>query len=960
MRRFNLRKSRTWAGIPSTFNKTAKTRSTVTEQPRFNIVCAQKTGRGCTLGRCRPCSKCSYDIFVSDQDIMRYPERGDYVYVSGRGSPPNAFGIVEFSTGRYHPDDPPTAYDFNISLDGGRCTMPPIVTCITVLTSCGDLNIHNKALMDDRTQEDCEGASLFHIKKVDEPATKGGNVGAPYRAPLAGARRQGVCCHHDIACLNHRCALVFSIRSVVGAMPTVGALVTTKGSVRTAPRRHAATPQGRPLGAVDKVVKTPGGGVLVIIVYNGECKNYIYLGESLVIGEKTYDPPVLQFYGTRSWLENCLRQPKKPIRTIYNDNYNKSCAGSSVCYDRRIRSGMQPKQKKCCKIKSCIGDCPCRPTPRKYSYSYYQYRQNSACTSFKRSEEKFPYRGLGGSCPPANGNKVPCQKSRYRKSGCQGCDSCDYGADETGRRPFGTAVTTYKPSNKKFQVQGAVTSGGRIERLKLDAIRASASKCPKGKRCTDIQGTKYGKGPYLAGKPAFRGRMYNALHLETTCTRRYKPVPFGIPQLVGNRRRATRNYRLQTVKGNPDKPALGNIVRRGSGSARAPGCKCGDGPEMRSGRIVCGSHRSSLEDDTNGEHCCSYHCAHDDCSKCTGWEPNKPTWCNASRQNCESGPPSPDSGGGCGGTWCPGKCPPQCHLPLCQKAMRKCLVDPEDGGKFCLYPRDAPITWGVPGKIWAPAGFKCTYKPPGVPPVPPGPAPCASVGAYTPVTSDPTIMDALSRVNVCVGGDFQFIPPDETVCEVNNHMQLVRDRWVNLDAPFQDNLSAAGFFNMWLTACSNATTPPRLTYMLPRPPVPANAAPCFQNLCPSSWIFVTGDESSGQIPQAKPKSPTDPTLLYYIPLNTFVCRIVLTDTTTPSGYSGVDYVIQSDMPFYCSSDTNEQKKCCGVNAKYHDMINAPIYFCGGANADCDGTGSTIAEAVTRTDGNLTYFTRRWM
>ena len=576
MRRFNLRKSRTWAGIPSTFNKTAKTRSTVTEQPRFNIVCAQKTGRGCTLGRCGPCSKCSYDIFVSDQDIMRYPERGDYVYISGRGSPPNAFGVVLSSTGRYYPDDPPTAYDFNISLDAGRCTMPPIVTCITVLTSCGDLNIHNKALMVDGTQEDCEGASLFHIKKVDEPATKGGNVGAPYRAPLAGARRQGVCCHHDIACLNHRCALVFSIRSVVGAMPTVGALVTTKESVRAAPRRHAPTPQSRPLGTVDKVVKTPGGGVLVIIVYNRDCRNYIYLGESLVIGEKTYDPPVLQFYGTRSWLENCLRQPKKTIRTIYNDNYNKSCAGSSVCYDRRIRSGMQPKQKKCCKI-DCTCNSTCRPTPRKYSYSYYQYRQNSACTSFKRSEEKFPYRGLGGSCPPANGNKVPCQKSRYRKSGCQGCDSCDYGADETGRRPFGTAVTTYKPSNKKFQVQGAVTSGGRIERLKLDAIRASASKCPKGKRCTDIQGTKYGKGPYLAGKPAFRGRMYNALHLETTCTRRYKPTPFGIPQLVGNRRRATRNYRLQTVKGNPDKPALGNIVRRGSGSARAPGCKCGVG-----------------------------------------------------------------------------------------------------------------------------------------------------------------------------------------------------------------------------------------------------------------------------------------------------------------------------------------------------------------------------------------------
>ena len=57
------------------------------------------------------------------------------------------------------------------------------------------------------------------------------------------------------------------------------------------------------------------------------------------------------------------------------------------------------------------------------------------------------------------------------------------------------------------------------------------------------------------------------------------------------------------------------------------------------------------------QHCCSYHCAGGDCSKCTGWEPDKPTWCNASRKHCTGGAPAPNQGHGCGGTWCPGKCP---------------------------------------------------------------------------------------------------------------------------------------------------------------------------------------------------------------------------------------------------------------------------------------------------------------
>jgi hypothetical protein len=65
-----------------------------------------------------------------------------------------------------------------------------------------------------------------------------------------------------------------------------------------------------------------------------------------------------------------------------------------------------------------------------------------------------------------------------------------------------TYDSNWNPSNDKFKVQGAVSSGGRIERLKLDTLRATNSKCERGARCD-----KYGegKGVYFAGNPRFDG-----------------------------------------------------------------------------------------------------------------------------------------------------------------------------------------------------------------------------------------------------------------------------------------------------------------------------------------------------------------------------------------------------------------------------------------------------------------------
>jgi len=140
-----------------------------------------------------------------------------------------------------------------------------------------------------------------------------------------------------------------------------------------------------------------------------------------------------------------------------------------------------------------------------------------------------------------------------------------------GPRCVANSITIYKPNNKKFQVQGAVSAGSRLERLKLDIIRESNSKCPKGRRCKKEGNEKYGKGPYFAGRPRFTGWMYNSRHPETTCTRRYRPLPFGIPQLT-NKQRATRSNHMGNV--NPKTSGVSGVFQRTGGNPRAPGCKC--------------------------------------------------------------------------------------------------------------------------------------------------------------------------------------------------------------------------------------------------------------------------------------------------------------------------------------------------------------------------------------------------
>lgn len=254
-----------------------------------------------------------------------------------------------------------------------------------------------------------------------------------------------------------------------------------------------------------------------------------------------------------------------------------------VAYDNRIRSGMQPKQQMCVTgINGTRGNkLLCRDEcgyQKPYSFSYSQYNKNRALNTYERgleinSPNKQPNKQ--SSCPDKNEcrNKLyPNKKSSYRKSAGDACLACSIDNNNSNKLISKNAKTVWKPNNKKFKVQGAVSSGGRLERLKVDTIRAANSKCKKGERCNDGNGN----GKYFAGKPRFTGWIYNESHQERVWPNknisaiRYRPQPLGIPQLT-NKGRSTRSN-VGNINWKPHSSGTyGYNQRKDSHNIRAPG-----------------------------------------------------------------------------------------------------------------------------------------------------------------------------------------------------------------------------------------------------------------------------------------------------------------------------------------------------------------------------------------------------
>ena len=213
----------------------------------------------------------------------------------------------------------------------------------------------------------------------------------------------------------------------------------------------------------------------------------------------------------------------QPTKNIYKDISGSDCTVHRPGIQGRthasiIRSGLQEKR-----------SCTDGNKKNDYAFSYRQYLNNNRCMSYERSQEKYVATGSGNCNTDKNSN-------RYRKSSCCDCSGIKYSNKAVTH-------TIYKPSNKKFSNHGAVSSGSRLDRLKLDTIRASNSNCIKGQRYKIIDSKfidggsyKVPNGKYDAGNPRFTGWMFNGHHAEIKGRVynmvRYNQQPLGVPQLT--------------------------------------------------------------------------------------------------------------------------------------------------------------------------------------------------------------------------------------------------------------------------------------------------------------------------------------------------------------------------------------------------------------------------------------------
>lgn len=268
-----------------------------------------------------------------------------------------------------------------------------------------------------------------------------------------------------------------------------------------------------------------------------------------------------------------------------------------------VTAGTLAKPPICCANgKITFGGLPCRSYTEggkankcvlrnNYSYDYRQYLNNKSLKSFTKSQDKFfgmypdgdvfVQATMGGFCDTrfTRGcntiNKIPMT---YSKGTCYASSKCV--ANVTKHN-----VTIYKPNNRKFGKQGAVTSSGRLERLKLDTIKYANSKCKiNADRCKTIVTTsglngknkitwKVPKGPYFAGKPRYTGKMFTSSHPESVCMVRRRNTPFGIPQLTSRGRRSTRSNRLVGVNPISKRGNIGIWQRKSTSLfGMAPGC----------------------------------------------------------------------------------------------------------------------------------------------------------------------------------------------------------------------------------------------------------------------------------------------------------------------------------------------------------------------------------------------------
>ena len=227
--------------------------------------------------------------------------------------------------------------------------------------------------------------------------------------------------------------------------------------------------------------------------------------------KKRRAPFRLPIKGYRKELKSCALDFNDG-KNIYMDNYAKAKKGSGCKYDCNGKAiGTVFSRTNYPVIRSGMLDNNDGTSFR----SYRDYLRNGTMSSYDRSLEKNRKDKDDCRCY----YKSSDGKRRYNDENCTNKKDCANNKVEMR--------TIYKPSNNKFKVQGAVSSGSRIDRLKLDTITGVNNSCKNigTNKCKN----QYGCEPYFAGKPRFTGWIYNKKNPEVVnYDKRQRPL--GVPQ----------------------------------------------------------------------------------------------------------------------------------------------------------------------------------------------------------------------------------------------------------------------------------------------------------------------------------------------------------------------------------------------------------------------------------------------
>ena len=238
--------------------------------------------------------------------------------------------------------------------------------------------------------------------------------------------------------------------------------------------------------------------------------------------------------GCRTYLD-CSGCPKAAINNVYKDNWAKSCAFPTsdppVCYSPVIKKTQN---------KNGLMDY-------EYSYSTRQYL-NRRCRTYKQQTLNFT------SNTAADPSGTECCSNKYQANcacapDCSGCRCELIPAVPACKVSNNSCCVTYKRSNQRFNKQGAVSGGSRINRLKYQTILKSQSVTPP---------TLYQDTPDIFAN-AVNGSMPVSLYRNTfpqykkyIAGRRFArginsglvfQQPYGIPELTRRDRRTSERRR---------------------------------------------------------------------------------------------------------------------------------------------------------------------------------------------------------------------------------------------------------------------------------------------------------------------------------------------------------------------------------------------------------------------------------